>query len=201
MKITKNIFLICALFSSLSLMANGYEVGDYTSDFKLKNVDGKMVSLSDYEDARGFILIFTCNTCPYAQKYEQRIIELHEKFSQQGFPVIAINPNDPGKSSGDAFDLMKARAKEKDFPFPYLQDQDQTIAQKYGATRTPEVYLLAKHDDKFKLIYTGAIDDNYSDASKVSTRYIAEAINQYTSGNEVKEKATKAIGCTIKWKS
>ncbi|MFW5761348.1 MAG: thioredoxin family protein [Cyclobacteriaceae bacterium] len=201
MKITKNIFLICALFSSLSLMANGYEVGDYTSDFKLKNVDGKMVSLSDYEDARGFILIFTCNTCPYAQKYEQRIIELHEKFSQQGFPVIAINPNDPGKSSGDAFDLMKARAKEKDFPFPYLQDQDQTIAQKYGATRTPEVYLLAKHDDKFKLIYTGAIDDNYSDASKVSTRYIAEAINQYTAGKEVKEKATKAIGCTIKWKS
>lgn len=201
MKTSNFLILLLFVFTTITASADGYEVGEYTSDFNLKNVNGEMVSLDNYKDAKGFIVIFTCNTCPYAQKYEQRIIDLHKKFSEQGFPVIAINSNDPEKSSGDAFAEMKTRAEEKDYPFPYLQDVDQLVAKKYGATRTPEVYLLVKDDNKYKLVYTGAIDDNYQDASAVSINYIDAAIGSYSSGQEVKQEKTKAIGCTIKWKS
>ena len=112
--------LVLALFMGVSLaMANGgpagYEVGDKAEDFKLKNVDGKMVSLSDYEDAKGFIVIFTCNHCPYAKLYEDRIIELNNKYAPKGYPVIAINPNDPVVQPEDSYDEMKVRAKEKGF--------------------------------------------------------------------------------------
>lgn len=202
MKTKHAFFLVLFLFITiLSFADDGYNIGDYVSDFNLKNVDGDMISLADFEEAKGFIVIFTCNTCPYAQKYEQRIIDLHERFSKQGFPVIAINPNDPIKSSGDSFDKMQTRATEKNYPFPYLQDEDQKIAKNYGATRTPEVYLLAKHNDKLKLIYTGAIDDNYRDPKAVKVNYIQQAINSFEQEEEIKETKTKAIGCTIKWKS
>lgn len=195
------ISFLLTLIGISSVIADGYDVGDYVSDFNLKSVNGEMVSLDDYNDAKGFIVIFTCNTCPYAQKYEQRIIELHEKFDKKGFPVIAINPNDPAKSSGDSYAKMKKRSSEKNYPFHYLQDVDQTVARKYGATRTPQTYLLVKEADKYKLIYTGAIDDNYSDANQVSVNYISSALDAYQKGEKVKNETTKAIGCTIKWKS
>ena len=101
----------------------GYEVGDKAEDFKLKNIDGKMVSLADFEDAKGFIIIFTCNHCPYAKLYEDRIIDLNAKYAPKGFPVIAINPIDPEVQPEDSFDKMIGRAQEKGFNFPYLFDQ------------------------------------------------------------------------------
>jgi peroxiredoxin len=125
-------------------ISSGYEVGDTASDFKLKNVDGKMVSLADYKDAKGFIVVFDCNTCPVSKAYNERIVQLNAKYSSLGFPVIAINPNDASKSSGDSFDEMARMAKKKGYTFPYLVDESQTVAKAFGATNTPHVFVCRR---------------------------------------------------------
>lgn len=175
----------------------GLKVGDKAPDFKLKNIDGTMVSLADYKDAKGYIVIFTCNTCPYAVAYEDRIQALHAKYSQKGYPVVAIQPNDPEVQPGDALDKMKQRAEEKGFTFAYLLDEGQKIYPVYGASRTPEVYLL---DTDMTVRYTGAIDDNYQDAEAVKVNYVKAAIKAMEAGQEPDPTFTKAIGCTIKTK-
>lgn len=193
------IFAVLAVFSA-SLFGQGYAPGDEARDFRLKNVDESMVSLADFPDAKGFIVIFTTNHCPYAVAYEDRIIELDKKFKNQGYPVIAINPNDPEAYPADSFDNMKFRAHEKGFTFPYLFDETQAIAKSYGATRTPHVYLVAKDSERLVVKYIGAIDDNYQDASEVKEKYVANAIASLEAGEPVTPKETKAIGCSIKWK-
>ena len=192
--------VISTLFLAISAIAQGYQPGDVAMDFKLKNIDGKMVSPDDYANAKGFIVIFTCNHCPYAKAYEDRIIELDKSFKSKGYPVIAINPNDPVSYPADSFENMKLRAKEKGFTFPYLLDETQNIAKTYGATRTPHVYLLQKDNGKLIVKYVGAIDDNYQDASAVADKYVANAIHSLLNNKEVATKTTKAIGCSIKWK-
>lgn len=177
---------------------NGYDIGDVATDFSLKNIDGTMVSLSDYEDAKGFLVIFTCNTCPYAKAYEDRIIALDEKYKPMGVPVIAINPNNPEKQPGDGFEEMKVRAREKGFTFPYLLDEGQEIFPQYGATRTPHVYLLEKTDKGNIVRYIGAIDDNYQDASQVEEKYVENAVDAMLAGDAIKVTTTRAIGCSIK---
>jgi len=177
---------------------SGYKVGDIATDFSLKNVNDKMVSLKDYKDAKGFIVIFTCNHCPYAQAYEDRIIALNKKYSKAGYPVIAINPNDPAKQQDDSFELMKVRAKEKGFTFPYLFDEGQKIYPQYGATKTPHVYLLQKTSKGNEVKYIGAIDDNYEDAKAVKQKYVENAVDALLKNKEISVKETKAIGCSIK---
>jgi len=177
---------------------NGYEVGDIATDFKLKNIDGNMVSLADYKDAKGYIVIFTCNTCPYAVQYEDRIIDLDKKYADKGYPVVAIMPNNPDVQPGDSVDAMKARAASKGFTFPYLFDDGQEIYPQYGATKTPHVYLLEKTKKGNIVRYIGAIDDNYKDAAAVNIKYVEEAVDALMSGNEIKETKTRAIGCSIK---
>lgn len=187
-----------ALFAmSFSPAGPGYKVGDTAIDFKLKNVDGKMVSLASIKDAKGYIVIFTCNACPYAKAYEDRIIELHKKYAPLGYPVVAINPNDKDVQPADSYDKMKERAKEKNFPFNYLYDETQEIAKTYGATRTPHVYLL---DNNRVVRYIGAIDDNSESASDVKEKYLENAIDALRNGKDVATKETKAVGCGIKWK-
>lgn len=177
---------------------NGYQIGDMATDFSLKNVNGQMVSLSDYENAKGFLVIFTCNTCPYAQAYEDRIIALDAKYKTQGVPVVAIMPNDPNAKPGDSFAKMKERAEEKGFTFPYLLDEGQKVYPAYGATRTPHVFLLEKKLSGNEVVYIGAIDDNYQDATQVEERFVENAIDAMLSGKEINPKTTKAIGCGIK---
>ena len=193
-------FIITFFVGLSASMAGGYEVGDKATDFSLKNIDGKMVSLADYKDAKGFIVIFTCNHCPYSVKYEDRIISLDAKYKAQGFPVIAINPNDPVKQPEDSFELMQKRANEKQFTFPYLLDETQPIANAYGATRTPHVFLLEKESKDLVVKYIGAIDDNVKDASIVGEKYVESAVDALLSGKEPAVGHTKAVGCTIKWK-
>ncbi len=176
----------------------GYEIGDVATDFRLKNVDGKMVSLSDYKDAKGYIVIFSCNTCPYVVAYEDRMIELDRKYKSKGYPVIAINPNNPKLSPGDSFENMQVRAKEKGFSFPYVFDEKQEIFPQYGATRTPHVYLLEKTSKGNVVRYIGAIDDNFKDAGAVKEKFLENAVDALLSKKEVPVKTTKAIGCTIK---
>ena len=176
----------------------GYKIGDVATDFKLENVNGKMVSLADYKDAKGYIVIFTCNTCPYAVAYEDRIIALDKKYASKGYPVIAIMPNNTDVKPDDNMDAMKARAKSKGFTFPYLLDKGQKIYPQYGATKTPHVYLLQKTKKGNEVKYIGAIDDNYQDAKAVNTKYVENAVDALLAGKEIKETETRAIGCTIK---
>ncbi|NTW23703.1 MAG: thioredoxin family protein [Lentimicrobium sp.] len=196
----KNIlFAFLSIFFSITqLSAQGYKIGDEAVDFKLKNVDGAIVSLSDYPDAKGFIVIFTCNHCPFSVAYEDRIIALDANFKTKGYPVIAINPNDPEIVPADGFKEMQQRAAEKGFKFPYLLDEGQKIYPIYGATRTPHVYLLNKSGKSLKVAYIGAIDDNSQDAEAVSEKYLENAVNALLSGKSPVPDFTKAIGCTIK---
>lgn len=180
--------------------SKGYDIGDKATDFQLKNVDGKMVSLADYTEAKGFIVIFTCNHCPYSIAYEDRIIALQDEFGPQGYPVIAINPNDPEVNPKDSYELMKVRAAEKQFNFPYLFDEGQKIFPQYGATRTPHVYILNKENGDNIVRYIGAIDNNHADADDVSEYYVKDAVNALLKGEKVETEVTKAIGCSIKVK-
>lgn len=190
--------LAIVVLSAFTTVGNGYKIGDVATDFKLKNIDDTMVSLSDYKDAKGFIVIFTCNTCPYAVAYEDRIIELDKKFAGKGYPVIAIMPNNPNMQPSDNMAAMKQRAKQKGFTFPYLIDEGQKIFPQYGATKTPEVYVLQKTKKGNEVKYIGAIDDNYQDAKAVKTNYIENAVNALLSDQPIKQTEMRAIGCSIK---
>lgn len=189
------------LMVSLSLaLAGGYKVGDKASDFKLQNVNGKYVSMEDYSDAKGFIVVFTCNGCPYAKAYQDRIIELDKKYKSKGYPVIAINPNDTDLKPEDDLKGMKQRAEEKGFTFPYLKDANYEVFKEYGATRTPHIYVLTKQSSDLVVSYIGAIDDNYQDPSAVNEPYLANALDALLADKDPKPSFTKAIGCTIKQK-
>lgn len=190
---------VLLLLSGVSAWA--YTVGDTVGDFRLRNVDGNMLSLSQYaRDARGVIVVFTCNSCPYAKAYEERIIELHREFAPKGFPVLAIQPNDPERSPEDSYQNMQRRAAEKGYPFPYVWDETQEIARRFGARRTPQVYLLERVGNSFRVAYIGAIDDNTEDPKAVTRRYVADAIAALLEGKTPPVTQTRAVGCTIKWR-
>ena len=197
-KILSAIVLLVAISAFTVGPEKGYKVGDTASDFSLKNVDGKMVSMADYNEAKGFIVIFTCNSCPYSVANEDRIIALDKKYKSKGYPVIAINPNDPVVQPRDSYDRMKIRAEEKGFTFPYLFDEDQEVYPVYGATKTPHVYILNKDDGKLIVEYIGAIDDSSRDASSVSKKYAEDAVDALLKGKKPSETYTRAIGCSIK---
>lgn len=178
----------------------GYQIGDEATDFSLKNIDNQIVSLANFPDTKGYIVIFTCNHCPYAKAYEDRIISLNNKYAALGYPVIAINPNDPSVQPEDSFEAMKIRAKEKEFTFPYLFDEGQKVYPIYGATKTPHVFILNKENNKNIVKYIGTIDNNYENANAVSEKYVENAVDALLSGKEIQEKTTVAIGCSIKTK-
>jgi len=177
-----------------------YNVGDVVANFRLRNVDGRMVSLSDYKNSKGVIIVFTTNHCPFAKAYEERILDLDRKYATQGFPVIAIQPNDPTAYDEDSFDNMKARSQEKGYTFPYLVDETQEVSRAFGATRTPEAYILKRNGDRFVVQYIGTIDDSPQSTTDVRKRYVEEALNNLLVDRPVVNANTKAIGCAIKWK-
>jgi peroxiredoxin len=201
MKMIKLLGLIGLMLALVSGKPMKYNIGDTVADFKLKNVDGKMVALSDYKTGKGAIVIFDCNTCPYSKAYNDRIIALNKKYAPKGFPVITINANDPGISPGDSFEEMAAQATRKQYDFPYLVDETQTVAQSFGATNTPHVFVLKKDVADFKVAYIGTIDNNSRDASAVTKKYVEDAVESLLAGQTVSTPNTKAIGCGIKWKN
>ena len=200
MKTIKSILLLAVVVLTTAAFTlkteNGYKVGDTIEDFSLKNIDGKKVSLSDYTDAKGFIIIFTCNTCPYSVANEDRIIALQSKYESKGFPVIAINPNDPAAQPGDSFDKMKVRATEKGFNFPYLFDEGQKVYPKFGASKTPHVYIVSK--PTMKVEYIGAIDDSSRNPDAVKVKYVETVVDELLAGKTPSMTETRAIGCSIK---
>jgi peroxiredoxin len=195
----KKFMLFLATGTSL-LFSQAYKVGDVVKDFSLKNVDGNMVTLQGSTTTKGYIIVFTCNHCPFSQAYEQRIMDLDVKYRPLGYPVIAINPNDPAIVPDDSFDNMVALAQQKGYTFPYLLDETQEVAKAFGATKTPHVFIVNKKKNKFILEYIGAIDNNTDDASKADKKYAEDAVNALLAGKSPEVKETKAIGCGVKWK-
>jgi len=194
-----SISLLTFLVLFTGFRSEPYKIGDYVQDFKLKNVDGKFVSLSDRSDVKGYLVVFSCNTCPVVKQYEQRIINLNEMYASKGYPMIAINPNDPNRSPGDSYEEMIKRAKSSGYKFPYVFDDTQDVAKAFGATNTPQVYILKNEKGKFKLVYKGAIDNNQRSADAATQKYVEAAMTSLLNGEEIKVSVTKAVGCTIKW--
>jgi len=175
--------------------------GAAAPEFQLKNVDNKEVSFSSFPQAKGFILIFTCNTCPVAHAYEQRVIELNEKFAPLGYPVIAINPNDPDLASGDSFEKMKERARSKKYAFPYLYDEGQVATNKYGARSTPHIFIVERTASGYVIQYTGAIDNDPQMDNPQRTKYVESAITALQNNTKPAVTSTKAIGCGVRRKA
>ncbi|HLT93680.1 MAG TPA: thioredoxin family protein [Membranihabitans sp.] len=178
---------------------SGIDIGDKAPHFNLQNVDGKMYSLDAIKDAngdkpKGYIIVFTCNTCPFAKANEERLINLHQTYAPRGYPVVAIQPNNPEVKPGDSFEAMKKNASEKGFPFLYLMDEQQSVYPAYGATKTPEVFLL---DADFILRYHGAIDDSPQTANNVDEKYLENALAALDQGRSPDLNKTKSIGCAI----
>jgi peroxiredoxin len=199
----KLILLLVVGLTSLAArpVSNGYQVGDTVTDFKLKNVDGKMVSLADFSAAKGFIVIFDCNTCPMSRAYNSRIIALNKKYASQGFPVVLINPNSAEVVAEESFDAMQKHAKEHGYDFPYLYDQSQDVVRKFNPTNTPHTFILNKTNDGLKVAYIGAIDNNSRDGTKADKHFVEGAVNELLAGKPVTVTKTKAIGCTVKWRN
>lgn len=196
--INLKLFFLTLLITTMLSAQNGYDIGDVATDFKLENVDNNFISLSDFSEAKGFILIFTCNTCPYAVAYEDRIEALNKKYATLGYPVVAVMPNNTKIKPGDSLEAMKKRTIEKGFTFPYLIDREQSIFPQYGATKTPHVYILEKVKGKNIVRYIGAIDDNYKSASMVKVKYVENAVEELLNSKDVNVAKTKAVGCSIK---
>ncbi len=183
------------LLTMSSTTPTGYSVGDIAENFSLKNVSGDTVSLSDYKDAKGVIVVFTCNHCPFAQLYEQRIIDLHRTFEPLGYPVVAINPNSPLIIPDDSYEKMQERARLKRYPFAYLFDEKQTVFPTFGANRTPHVFIL---DENRVVQYIGAIDNNPEAPCSSTQRFVENAVHALLRGEKPDPRETKSVGCTIK---
>jgi len=187
--------------ADVSAAPTGLAIGETAPDFELVGTDGETHSLAntmvDGAAPKGYILTFTCNTCPFAKGYESRLVALHERMSAIGYPVVAIQPNDVSIKPGDNMEAMQARAKEKGFDFAYLLDTDQSVYPQYGASKTPEIYLL---DADKVLRYHGAIDDSAQDPDAVTVNYVESAIAALEKGETPDPQEVKAIGCSIKAK-
>lgn len=175
----------------------GYALGDAVADFRVKNVDGRVISLTDYRAQKGLIVVFTSNHCPFSKVYEDRLVALDRLFAPQGYPVLAIMPNDPAIYEDDSFDNMKIRARDKSYSYPYGLDETR-VAKAFGATRTPQVYVLKQTNGQFILEYVGTVDDSPQDSAGVKRRYVEEAVSSLLAGRPVQSLITKPIGCAIK---
>ena len=173
------------------------KVGDRAVPFKLIGVDDKQYSLGDYAWKRAVAVVFSCNHCPYARAWEDRMVRIQSDYLGKGVQLIAINANDASRYPDDSFSKMKERAKEKHFNFPYLRDETQDVARAYGPERTPEVFLF---DGNGVLCYHGAIDDNYDDPGAVKDHHLRDALDAVVVGRSVQLPETRPVGCSVKWK-
>lgn len=188
------IAIICTLFFSLNA------IGKVIPDFSLKNINGKYVSLKDYPDAKGFIVIFTCNHCPFAKLYPHRMNELNKKYKPKGIPLITISSADTLLYEDDTYPKMVEAAKRGKFNFPYLSDWDQSVAKSFSAQKTPQAFVLWKENGNWVIKYSGAIDDNGAEPQKVQHTYLQNAVNELLNGKPVKVAETRSVGCAIRFR-
>ncbi len=174
------------------------KIGQTMPGFSLIGVDDQILHSKDFLKGKGLVVIFSCNHCPYVQAYEDRMIDLYNDFSPRGIEILVINSNEDITYPDDSFENMKRRAQAKGFPFPYLRDESQDVAKAFGATHTPEIFLM---NSDGQLVYTGRIDDNWKEADRVKSQDLKAAMEALISDEPIREPETYAIGCTIKWKT
>ena len=172
------------------------QIGEKAPDFNLPGVDGKTYSFTGFQDKAVLVVMFTCNHCPYVQAYEDRLIAVQRDYADRGVSLVAINANETKNYPEDSFPNMVKRAKGKDYNFAYLRDEDQTVAVAYGATYTPEIFVL---DRERRLRYAGRIDDNWQQPHQVMSHDLRNAIEALLNKQPVPKAETHAIGCTVKW--
>lgn len=189
--------LFALLFTVLMAMPNLWSQDiSAIADLKLRNTDGRWVAMNDFSDARGFILIFTCNHCPFAKLYSKRLNDLHRRYASQGVPLLAINPMDTLVYDEERYELMIEKAKRETFLFPYLQDNLQVFARYMKAAHTPQAFVVWKNGGKLEVEYQGAIDDNGAEPDKAHS-YISEAIDALLQHKRPPVPKTDSFGCRI----
>jgi peroxiredoxin len=171
--------------------------GEQAVPFELPGVDDRRHALADYADKEAIAVVFTCNHCPYARAWEDRLIDIQADYADRGVQLVAISANDAKKYPADSFPRMKERSEEKGFNFPYLYDESQQVARAYGAERTPEIFLFDKGGT---LRYHGTVDDDYDDPAAVRNHYFRDALEAVLEGRHRLTAETVPVGCTIKWK-
>lgn len=164
-------------------------------DYQMDEISGKKITLNDVKGANGTLVIFSCSTCPYVRAWEDRYLTISELAKELNIGMIAVNPNEATRNQGSSLADMKKRADEIGYTFHYALDKDHKLADAYGATRTPHVYLLNKDN---VLVFVGAIDDNSRSAADVQETYLADAMKELASGKVISKATSRAIGCTIK---
>jgi len=165
---------------------------------KMKNIDGKQLSIADVAGKAGTLVIFTCNHCPFAKDWEQRIVELANGYTARGIGAVLINANNPDMHPEDGYAEMQTRAKSRGMKVPYVVDETSAVAKAFGASVTPEAFLF---DKSGKLVYHGAIDDNRKQPDKVQARYLKDALDAVLDGKAPPVAETKSLGCGIKFRS
>lgn len=185
------------LLSAFGQFNPALEIGDKAPETNREVMDtsGRTLSLEGLAGQNGLLVMFTCNTCPWVAKWEDRYNGLAELATANDIGMIALNPNERIRNRGESMEDMRKRAQKMEYNFPYALDQDHIIADAFGAARTPEIFLF---NGNMRLVYHGAIDDNANDANAVETDYAADAIKELISGKDIAVQETKSLGCTIK---
>ena len=181
------------------LLAGELEIGSTMplKDLELADISGKNITLANAKGDAGTLVVFSCNTCPWVIRWEDRYVSLANTYSQKGIGMIAVNSDAARFGGEDSLEEMLEHAKNNGYNFPYAQDPESELASAFGATKTPHIYLFNGDD---KLVYRGAIDDNAKNAKKVDEPFLANAIDALLAGNPINPQTTKALGCSIKFK-
>lgn len=198
--------LVVALFTMLSLGAfindptgvkEELELGSKAplTAVKMLDISGSKLSLSDVKGLNGLLVVFSSNTCPWVLAWEDRYLTIAELAKEKGIGMIVINSNEASRNGEDSYAEMQKHAKEKGYTFPYVVDENHVLADEYGATKTPHIYLIDRNNI---LVYRGAIDDSARDLTKIENHYLADAITALVAGQKIKTTTSKALGCTIK---
>jgi len=194
--------LSVALFGLLILVFSSYTIIEKEktiSNFKLKSAtNNQWVSLSEYKEAKGFVVVFTCNKCPMAKFYSKRLNQMDMKYKKIGVPVLAINSMDTLAYVEESFKLMQKKAKKDQFSFPYLQDKKQSIAKEFKATHTPQAVVIWKNEvGKLVVKYQGAIDDNAGEPEKIKHHFLTDALDELLQNKDVTTPKSESFGCRI----
>ncbi len=177
-------------------MSYTLDIGHVAPDFKLKATDGQLYSLDNFKDAKGLVIFFTCNHCPYVIGSNENTRKLAEEYKAQGITFVAINSNSPNTYEEDSYDHMVTLMEKEKFPWTYLHDEGQKIAEKYGALKTPHFFFFDEHK---KLIYTGRAIDTPRDHTQSKTHELKDAISQFLDHKQIFKPITNPVGCNVKW--
>lgn len=199
-KLFYGLFALAAFSAMAFITGDPLQIGSIMpkADLKLKDISGKELTIKDAAKENGVMVMFSCNTCPYVVKNQERTIAISQFALKKNVGVIILNSNEALRGDDDSFEAMKEYAKDQGYKWSYVVDKNHEVADAFGANRTPECFLF---DKNLKLVYHGAIDDSPSDVTAVKRNHLQEAINELVAGKEISVKESRSVGCTIKRKS